>query len=366
MEEAEIPTGRTLKAAHRADREGRRVVIKPGELIEAKFARGASPSLSARKVLALLIAKAGGDAWRSGSHTITKKELRGSHESNDRINNILDELMDVKFKMPTLSTRGRDAVLTAALIAWNIEETADDGMSIIEWEFSKPARQMLQGSDYYARINRAALLAFQSKYALGVYEIGCLLIGRRDKSWHGSVEEAREKLGVPAGSLVNFAEFRRSVLMRAKQEVDQIAHFTFEWTEVRSTSRGRRIEALDFRFALKTGAGSAEGVRHSKPSDAAMSPTRKEAAIEKAAGDRGDNVVTLPALLVFPLSGPIDYAAQPIVRIAREHGGGWDKNLIAQAYREQMGGRLQGLSGARLLSSWEGFCKSWTRQRGST
>src|SRR5690606_36719403 len=150
------------------------------------------------------------------------------------------------------SKRGRDAVLTAALIAWNIEETADDGMSIIEWEFSEPARPMLQGSDYYARINRAALLSFQSKYALAIYEIGCLLIGRRDKSWKGSGQEAREKLGVPEGSLVYFAEVRRSILENAKKEFDQIAYFTSEWNENRSRGRGWRVESLEFHFRPKT------------------------------------------------------------------------------------------------------------------
>lgn len=356
MDEAPTPIGRTLKAAHRAEREGRRVVIKPGELIEAKFARGISPTLSARKVLALLIAKAGGDAWRQGTHTITKKELRGSHDSNDRINGILDELMDVKFKMPTISDRGRDAVLTAALIAWNIEETADDGMSIIEWEFSKPARQMLQGSDYYARINRAALLAFQSKYALGIYEIGCLLIGRRDKCWSGSIQEVREKLGVPEGSLTNFAELRRSVLAKAQSEVNQIAHFTFDWKEVRSNGRGRRVEALEFRYSLKSSVKvdeAADELERPRPGRKA----RREGAVE--------NVISLNAPLVFPASGPIDYATGPLADIARQHGGGWDKNMIADAYRQHMGEKLKTLSGERMLKSWEGFCKGWNKQRGS-
>ena len=350
-----IPTGRTLKAAHRAEREGARVVIKPGELIEAKFARGASPSLSARKVLALLIAKAGGEAWREGSHTVTKKELRGSHNGNERINGVLDELMDVKFKMPTISSRGRDAILTAALIAWNIEETADDGMSIIEWEFSEPARQMLQGSDYYARINRAALLAFQSKYALAIYEMGCLLIGRRDKSWSGSVQEVREKLGVPEGSLTNFAEFRRSVLVKAQTEVDQIAHFTFEWKEIRSSARGRRVEALEFRFSPKS-AGMVDEAADELDRPRAGRKARRDGTVE--------NVVTLSAPLSFPASGPIDYAPTHLADIARQHGGGWDKNMIAGAYRQQMGEKLKTLTGDRMLESWTGFCKGWVKKRG--
>src|SRR3546814_15654025 len=77
---------------------------------------------SARKTLALLIAKAAGEAWRPGSHVIAKRELRGTHNANDRIQDTLDELMDVKFQMPSTSAQGRAATLTAALLAWTLNE----------------------------------------------------------------------------------------------------------------------------------------------------------------------------------------------------------------------------------------------------
>jgi hypothetical protein len=56
---------------------------------------------------------------------------------------ILDELMDIKFKVETIGARGRHAILTAALIAWNIEETDEEDAAIVEWEFTEPARQVL-------------------------------------------------------------------------------------------------------------------------------------------------------------------------------------------------------------------------------
>src|SRR3546814_14874996 len=73
-------------------------IVKAGEFIEARFGAGTSPSFAARKTLALLIAKAAGEAWRPGSHVIAKRELRGTHNANDRIQDTLDELMDVKFQ----------------------------------------------------------------------------------------------------------------------------------------------------------------------------------------------------------------------------------------------------------------------------
>jgi len=72
----------------------------------------------------------------------------------------------------------------------------DDG-SRVWWEFSEPGRRAMQGSDYYAALNRGTLLAFGSRYAVTMYERGCLLAGRRDPRWRGDAATLREVLGVP-------------------------------------------------------------------------------------------------------------------------------------------------------------------------
>jgi len=238
-----------MKVAHSVARDfAGREIVKAGELITASYAKGSAPSLAARKVLALLIAKAAGDAWKPGSHTITKRELRGSHKGNERIPSILDELMGVKFKLETIGAGGRHAILTAALIAWNIEETDDEDGAIIEWEFTEPCRRVLQGSDYYARMNRAAVLAFDSKYALTLYELGALLSGRHDPSWQGAVAELRDKLGVEPGKLARWPDLNRYALQQAKREIDQLAHFTLSWKERR---QGRKVVSVELFFWLK-------------------------------------------------------------------------------------------------------------------
>ena len=73
---AVVPYNRTLKAAYRAQLEGNRFYPKAGEIVEMDFALG-SLGLAARKMLLLLLQKAGGDAWQDKTFTITKKELRG-------------------------------------------------------------------------------------------------------------------------------------------------------------------------------------------------------------------------------------------------------------------------------------------------
>lgn len=50
--------------------------------------------------------------------------------------------------------------------------------------------------------------------------------------------------------------------------------------------------------------------------------------------------------------------------IAKEHGGGYDVDLIADAYRELVGEDLPTLTGQRLESSFKGFCQAYVRRRG--
>src|SRR3546814_9733293 len=79
-----LPICRTMKAASTISVRDGHAIVKAGEVIEARFGAGTSPSLAARKTLALLIAKAAGEAWRPGSNVIAKRELRGNHNEIGR------------------------------------------------------------------------------------------------------------------------------------------------------------------------------------------------------------------------------------------------------------------------------------------
>lgn len=363
----EKETGRTMQAAEQAAISGRNIV-KAGELVEARFGNGVSPSLAARKTLALLIAKAAGDAWKPGPFSMTKRELRGSHESNDRLPATLDELMNIKFSMPTTSSRGRPATLTAALLAWTIHEHDDEGSATVEWEWTEPARSILQGSDYYARLNRAAVLAFRSKYSVTLYELGCLLAGRRDPTWSATIDELRERLGVATGTLTNFADFRRLVLDQAKAEIDQLAAFTMDWQERRGGRNKVTVVVIAFtpKPAPEIDAAADEIDRH-----AAGRRARRDGKVERLhlVPPAAAEVPRLPAkakLGGFP-TGTLSFGdtEAAFARVARDLGGGWDIDLIAAAFRTHMGSRLVKLRDQALMASWEGFCRSYAERRPS-
>jgi len=223
-------------------------VVKAGELVEATYPEGASLSAAARKVLVLLLAKAAGDAWQDQEHQITKGELRGTHQSNDRLVRVLDELQRVLLRIQVKSSRGHDAVLVAPIIAQRIEELDDEARSVVFWRFSEPMRRVMQASDHYAEMQQQAVLAFESRYSVTLYEYGCLLYRRQHPTWQGSTVELRELLGVPTGTYRDWTDLSRKTLDMAKSEIDYIAPFTLTWHESR---RGRAVVAVELRFEPK-------------------------------------------------------------------------------------------------------------------
>jgi hypothetical protein len=354
-----LPIGRSLRAAYRAKREGNRFYPKAGEIVEMEFAVG-TLGLSARKMLLVLMQKAGGDAWQDRTFTITKKELRGAHQSNDRVTDVLDELMNVKVKLRTTSVRNRAAVMTSALLEWNIEEVSDDGMSIVEYRFAEPARVAISGSDYYAQIRMAVALAFNSKYALSLYELGTLYLRRRDPCWSGTVEEFRSKIGVPDKIYKNFAILRREVLAKSKLEIDQLSDFVISWKEIRGDGKGRPVKSLEIRFEPKDNAAIDAAADELDRPEVGRIARREDTVVQ---------IVRPPALLGdgagFPKDSLHFCPDTRLTTIVVDIGGGWDRDVIAEAYRSHMGEKLETLRGNALYKSFEGFCRSFVAKRKS-
>ena len=240
-----------MRAAHIRPQEygGGEGMVKAGELVEATFPEGATLSAVARKVLVLLLAKAAGDAWQDQEHQITKGELRGSHKGNERLARVLDELQRVLLRIRVKSSRGHDAVLVAPIITQRIEELDDDARSVVFWRFSEPMRRVMQASDHYAEMQQQAVLAFESRYSVTLYEYGCLLYRRQHPVWQGSLAGLRELLGVPTGTYRDWTDLSRFTLGIAKSEIDHIAPFTLTWRESR---RGRAVVAVELRFEPKS------------------------------------------------------------------------------------------------------------------
>lgn len=359
--------GRAMRVAAALKAKGGDEFAKPGNIIEVKFVKGESLSLTASRLLALMILAAGGDAWEDRPHRMRKADIRRGHKGNERISDMLEELHRTLFAIDDKSWRGRKATTRFSLISRSREETEEDGGEAgwIEWEFTPDARKLIQASETYAVLNRQAVLGFRSSYALKLYEMGALRLYRRQPVWKGDMQALRAALGVPPDVYADFAQLRRKVLEKAKAEIDQLAHFRVEWREIR---QGRTVTELEFTFEPKGAPEVIETVdeldRHS-----AGRKARRDESVETLTV--ADAVVSATKALTkhkaeektFPV-GSLTYGADEFRQIGLRHGGGWSVDLIADGYRQHMGTRLDKLRGKKLIDSWTGFCESWLSRRG--
>jgi hypothetical protein len=358
--ESEKPqVGLTLRVAEAITKRNLDYVSKPGELVESEFETG-SLSAAARKAFALMLRKAGGEAAEDRVFTITKKELRRSHKGNERIQGVMDELIRVIVRIKTTSSKGRPATLSQSLLSRCVEETAEDGLSVVEFELSDALRSVLRGSDYYARVNLGVTLSLQSRYALTLYDLGCLVINRQNRSVRMPIVDLRRRLGVPDGSFKNYAEFRRDVLNKSKAEIDQLADFTVDWTEIRGVGRGNPVKEVVLNFEPKVDEDQ-EATARELDRPRVGRRARRDGTVEEVVP------TPLPRLSqdsLFP-TGSIHFCDdQRLLTIVSDFGGGWDKNLLADGYRAFMSEKLKTLRGDRLYKSWEGYCKGYVRTHG--
>jgi hypothetical protein len=368
LEESPEAPGRAMRVAAALRAKGGDEFAKPGSIIEVKFVKGESLSLTASRLLALMILTAGGDAWEDKPHRMRKADIRRGHKGNERITDMLQELHRTLFAVDDRSWRGKKATTLFSLISRSREETEENGGEAgwIEWEFTPDARKMIQASETYAVLNRQAVLGFRSNYALKLYELGALRLHRRQATWKGDMTALRAALGIPPDVYTDFAQLRRKVLEKAKAEIDQLAHFRVEWREIR---QGRTVAEIEFRFEPKGAPEVIETVdeldRHSSGRK-----ERRDGTVEQVVStDGGKSISTKSSRTVkieeplFP-RGSISFGHDEIVGIARQFGGGWDVELIAQSFRDHMGSRLDKLRGAKLTAAWKGFCESWVTRRG--
>lgn len=368
LAEAGEAPGRAMRVAAALRAKGGDEFAKPGSIIEVKFVKGESLSLTASRLLALMILTAGGDAWEDKPHRMRKADIRRGHKGNERITDMLQELHRTLFAVDDRSWRGKKATTLFSLISRSREETEENGGEAgwIEWEFTPDARKMIQASETYAVLNRQAVLGFRSNYALKLYELGALRLHRRQATWKGDMTALRAALGIPPDVYTDFAQLRRKVLEKAKAEIDQLAHFRVDWREIR---QGRTVAEIEFRFEPKGAPEVIETVdeldRHSSGRK-----ERRDGTVERVlSGSESVPIAKKQSRVekidepLFP-KGSIRFGQDEIVGIARQFGGGWDVDLIAQGFRDHMGSRLEKLRGAKLAAAWKGFCESWVTRRG--
>jgi len=213
-------------------------LIKPGELVD--IVELSPLTLQDRRVYNLLILNAWESITEPKEHCIHKRELRGTHHTSERVGESVERLMGAIARVQ-ITRDGKTFLRRVQLLAPTDEEmNGADGL--LYYSFHAGLRAIIKQSSQFARLQKEVMFAFSSKYALALYE----MVQKRGNLKHKFSEEFplerfRSLLGVEAGKLREFKNFKLRALDPAVLEVNGLGEFG---CKVEPVYTGRKVTAI--------------------------------------------------------------------------------------------------------------------------
>ena len=234
--------GKKLKTKDISPRSGE--IIKPNEIIGIAGLEGWS--LIDRQTWNLLLVNAWGDRLEnpSADFQIRLRELRGLHDSNDRVFESLKRLQKTLVNV-TFPDGVRRVV---HMLGATDFENEDREEGTLTYDFHRKLIPVLRDSEVYARMETKVLGSFTSKYALGLYEVLASKINMRRQSEVIDIDTLRQWLGVPEGKLQRWPDLKRFALKIALDEVNGLSPFSVEAEPIK---RGRKVVQVRLSWAKK-------------------------------------------------------------------------------------------------------------------
>lgn len=237
-----------LKTRDIAPRQGE--MIKPGEIIGIGLEGW---SLADRRTWNLLLMNAWGNSLENpnADFTISLHELRGLHDSNDRVRASLEKLQTTLVSVRMPDGRRRTVQMLGGTDIDDDERT--DG--VLTYDFHRKLVPLLRQSEIYARMEVKILSAFTSKYSLALYEAISARINLHKSSEELSLTTLRQWLGVERGKLTEWSNFRKFAVEPALEEVNGLAPYS---VEIEPIKRGRKIDRVRVTWSKKAPFSPAE------------------------------------------------------------------------------------------------------------
>lgn len=209
-------------------------LIKPNEIIGIGGIEGWT--LVDRKTWNLLLVNAWSDKLEdpTADFHIPLRELRGLHDSNDRVRSSLEKLQKT-----LVSARMPDGKIRTVQMLGGTDIDDDDRVDgMLKYDFHRKLVPLLRQSELYTRMEVKVLSAFTSKYALALYETIASKINMRRTSEELDLETFRQWLGVETSKLKVWPDLRRFAVSRALDEVNALSPYTVEIKPIR---QGRKV-----------------------------------------------------------------------------------------------------------------------------
>lgn len=226
-------------------------LVKPGELVD--LVEVTPLTLADRRIYNQLLENAWDAIEKPVTHVISKSDLRGSHNSNDRVGASVERLMASIVKVSVMRD-GEPAIERVQLLGGNVETTRRDGL--LEYEIPQRLRRIIKDSTVFARLQREVMFALSSKYALTLYE---MVQKRGNLRWRSaekfSLDDMRGVLGVPKGKLTSWSNLKLRAIDPAVEEVSALSDFIVEVAPIKT---GRRVTHVELRWWRKDAKGEAK------------------------------------------------------------------------------------------------------------
>jgi hypothetical protein len=226
-------------------------LIKPGELVDVVEL---SPlTLQDRRIYNLLILNAWESITEPKEHRIHKRDLRGSHGVNDRVEDSLLRLMGAIAQVRIERNGGKGEGVEAFTRRLQLLGTTDESMrsgGVVYYTFPAGLRAIIRQSTQWARLQKQVMFAFSSKYALALYE----MVQKRGNlkyktSEEFSLDRFRALLGVERGKLTRFLHFRQRAIEPAVLEVNALGEYA---CKVEPIYAGRKVTGLRLSWWTKS------------------------------------------------------------------------------------------------------------------
>ena len=316
-------------------------IISPSELIDVKSKDERGLSLRAHKLLFLLIDEAGPDAAEELQHTVELREL-------DYLRNlsVADTVETARELVQTVITytrkvNGRDATTVEPLL-YKVDRDHDAEIGAIRFRLSDALIEIMRTSNHWAALKRQVILAFRSRYALRLYEFIALRKGLKHKSSERlSIDEIKERFGVPSDQMNRWVHLKQRVLDKAIPEVNQLSGFKVTYEPFK---KGRSVAGIILSWEVSDALGRAKAKqeldRHSAGRKARRNDTEETSA------------------LAFPATGSLEFAQDKRWRdISRRNGNGKDIELIAQDFRKWCEVKKIPLDASTIEKTFKAFCE---------
>lgn len=339
--------------ADRAERPDQ--LVAAGEVLDLRFGEGAKAlSLRAAKLLHLLVAATGAEACEDKVHVLPIERLNTFHVSLEEFVETCRELFGVMVRFETINAKGRPALELGPLLS-RVSRDLDEGEDgELRFQLSPVLRMVLTKSNYWAVLSRRAVLAFESRYALRLYEIVAIRAGLVAKTAETfSIDELRDRLGVPKGKLVTWSDLRRFALELAIAEVNQLSGFEVTYEPIK---RGRSVTGVRLSWSQRDAGGRAAVARELEASRVGRK-ARREGTTETLVEDPQEALEAPPR--AFPASGTIRYG--PWAGIARSAlpEPTPDLDHVATRFRAWTEAKGIPLAMGGIEQTFTGFCRGW-------